>query len=242
MREKKHLQSQPQESITEAELTTQAAKSLSQERKKLLGLAVGVVIFMCIAHYTPLEAWVLNVQTWKAYIREQGGIAHFGFVLACAIAVMVGVPRLPLCGMAGLVFGFAEGFVLSLCGTTLGAYAAFLLTRLGLKNTNLSSLNKLTWLKDLLVSPSLVRVFWVRQLMIPGFALNILLGISGVSHRVFLLGTLIGYMPLNLAVTLVGSGMGKSSLTESMTQILAAIGLINIVVWLIWKKRESVRP
>ena len=237
MHETEHLQSQPQESITEAELTTQAAKSLSQERKKLLGLAIGVVIFMYIAHYTPLQAWVLNVQVWKAYVRELGGIAHFGFVLACAIAVMVGVPRLPLCGMAGLVFGFAEGLVLSLCGTTFGAYSAFLITRLGLKNTNLSGLNKLTWLKEQLVSPTLVRVFWVRQLMVPGFALNILLGISGVTHRVFLLGTLIGYLPLNLTVTLVGSGMGKSSLTESMTQILAAIGLINIAAWMMWKKR-----
>lgn len=231
-------QKEIQQPAVEAQLSEQVAKSLGLERKKLLLLTCGVMVIICIAHFTPLRSWVLNVQTWKTYVREKGIIAHFGFVMACALAVMVGVPRLPLCGMAGLVFGLAEGLVLSLCGTVAGAYSAFLMTRLGLKNTKLASLNKLAWLKEQLVSPTLVRVFWVRQLMVPGLALNVLLGISGVTHRVFVIGTLIGYLPLNLTVTLVGSGVGKSTLTESMTQILAAVGLINIVVWLTWKKKS----
>jgi flagellar biogenesis protein FliO len=45
-----------------------------------------------------------------------------------------------------------------------------------------------------------------------------------------------------VAATLVGSGLGKSSLAQSAVQLMAALAVINVVVWLLWrrfKKAES---
>lgn len=244
-----HSEEEPSERITQTAnenflneddpMVSQAAAAATQGKKKLLGLALAVTLFIILGHYTPLRAWMLNVQAWKSYIRDVGPLAHVGFVFACAVAVMAGIPRLPLCGMAGLAFGFSKGLILSLSGSVLGSYLVFLLTRVGFKNTKIHKAKESRWLKELLAKPTLMRVFWMRQLMLPGVALNVLLGISGVSHHLFLLGTLIGYLPLNVTMTLVGSGLGKNALTESVTQILLAVGLINIGAWIIWRRKAA---
>ena len=79
-------------------------------------------------------------------------------------------------------------------------------------------------------------MFWVRQLMLPGLVLNVLLGVTGVRHRAFLFGTLLGYLPLNIAFSLVGSGLGKDNLELTFKQLMAALALINIVGWLVWRR------
>ena len=75
--------------------------------------------------------------------------------------------------------------------------------------------------------------------MVPGIVLNIMLGVTTIGHRLFLFGTVLGYLPLNVTSTLVGSGLGKGSLEETMMQLLAAIGLINILGWLVWRTKNK---
>ena len=50
--------------------------------------------------------------------------------------------------------------------------------------------------------------------MVPGVVLNLLFGMKSVGHRTFFLGALLGYVPLNNALTLVESGLGKYPLAE----------------------------
>jgi len=224
---------------SEAVLGQEVTRSMKKERRKVIGLVIGVAVFMAIAHLTPLRAWIADVQLWKGYIREMGFLAHGMFMCACAIAVMIGIPRLPLCWAAGLIFGFTEGLLLSLFGSTLGSYGAFIMTRKGARRSVQARLDQWPWLLAMMNKPSLGRVFWVRQLMVPGIVLNIMLGVTTIGHRLFLFGTVLGYLPLNVTSTLVGSGLGKGSLEETMMQLLAAIGLINILGWLVWRTKNK---
>lgn len=230
------------ESMEESRLGEEASRSLGRENRKILLLVLGVGAFMALAHFTPLRAWITNVQTWKGYVRELGWTAHFLFGLACAGGVMIGLPRLPLCAGAGLVFGFGQGMALSLAGSTLGSYGAFLLARKGARRAVLARLEQWPWLRGLLEKPSLMRVFWVRQLMLPGLVLNVLLGVTTVRHRTFLGGTVLGYLPLNAAFSLVGSGLGKGTLAQTMVQLLAAMAVVNIVGWAVWRMAFKKRP
>jgi uncharacterized membrane protein YdjX (TVP38/TMEM64 family) len=77
--------------------------------------------------------------------------------------------------------------------------------------------------------------------MVPGFVLNLLLGMTSVKHRVFLAGTLLGYLPLNIALTLVGSGLGKESLAQSLKQVLAALAVINLLAWVVMRMVKKSR-
>ena len=71
--------------------------------------------------------------------------------------------------------------------------------------------------------------------MVPGLVLNVLLGMTQVRHRVFWFGTLIGYLPLNVAFTLVGSGLGKGDLAQTLAQLLGALAVIHGIAWILWR-------
>ena len=219
----------------------ETSRALNKETRQVLLAVLLVAVFMALAHFTPLKAWITNVQIWKNLVREFGWGAHAVFVAACAGVVMLGVPRLPLCAVAGLIFGFGEGLALSLAGSTCGSYGAFVLSRHGFRRAAESRAEKWPWLKKLLTKPSIMRLFWVRQLMVPGLVLNVLLGMTPVKHSRFLLGTLMGYMPLNVAFSLVGSGLGKGSLTQTIAQLLAAMAVINIAAWLVYRVMKKQR-
>jgi uncharacterized membrane protein YdjX (TVP38/TMEM64 family) len=223
----------------ENELQQKANQNWLKENRRLLGLALAVASFMLVAHFTPLRSWISNVQIWKSYIRQFGLIAHIGFTMAIALAVMIGVPRLPLCAVSGLIFGFGEGVILSWLGSSLGSYGSFLLARAGGQTKAQAILNSRPWLQSLTAQPTWLRVAWLRQLMLPGMVINVLLGMTRVRHRIFWLGTLVGYLPLNIAFSLVGSGLGKENLTHTLVQILAALAVINLMGLAIAKKRAT---
>ena len=223
------------------EVEQETSRALNRETRQVLMAVLMVAAFMALAHFTPLRTWITNVQTWKSLVRDFGWGAHAVFVAACALVVMLGVPRLPLCAAAGLIFGFGEGLGLSLIGSTLGSYAAFVLSRHGFRRAAESRAEKWPWLKKLLKKPSIMRVFWVRQLMVPGLVLNVLLGMTPVRHSRFIVGTMLGYLPMNVAFSLVGSGLGKGSLAHTFMQLLAAMAVINIAAWLVYRVMKKQR-
>ena len=45
----------------------------------------------------------------------------------------------------------------------------------------------------------------------------------------------IGRRPLLFAFSLVGSGLGKGNLATTLTQLLAAMAVINIAAWLVYR-------
>ncbi|SKB01286.1 Uncharacterized membrane protein YdjX, TVP38/TMEM64 family, SNARE-associated domain [Prosthecobacter debontii] len=225
----------------QAHVQAETGKSMRRENRRVLIMVAVIALFMIVAHFTPLKAWITNVQIWKQFVDDLGWLAHFAFIAMCAVGVMIGLPRLPLCAAAGLIFGFMEGLILSLSGSVLGSYGAFMMTRAGARRAVLARAERWPWLKQMLEKPSFLKVFWVRQMMLPGLVLNVLLGVSGVAHSIFLLGTVAGYLPLNLAFTLVGSGLGKGSLAQSLTQLLGALAVVNIVAWLVWRLAKKPR-
>jgi uncharacterized membrane protein YdjX (TVP38/TMEM64 family) len=219
----------------EEQLEQEASASIWRENRQIIVLALTLSALVALVHLTPLREWTEDAQQWKRYLREFGWPAYVGYGLAAAAAVMMGVPRTIICLVSGGLFAFAAGMAVSWFGSTLGSYAAFLLARWGARRPDEAQLALRPWLRRLLSAPSVWRVAWVRQLPVPGLVLNLLLGVTAVKHRVFLLGTLLGYLPLNIAFTLVGSGLGKADLGRSLAQILGAIAVVNLVAWSVWK-------
>ncbi len=232
---------QQEELLISNEIEQETSRALGKETRQVLTAVLVVAAFMALAHFTPMKAWITNVQSWKGFVREFGWMAHAVFLLVTAGAVMMGVPRLAFCSAAGLIFGFGEGLLLSLVGSTLGSYGAFILSRHGFRRAAEARAEKWPWLKKMLKKPSVMRVFWARQLMVPGIVLNVLIGMTPVRHSRFLLGTALGYLPLNIAFSLVGSGLGKESITATMTQLLAAMAVINVAAWLVFRYMRSAR-
>ncbi len=219
-----------------AALGEEAARGVGRERRLIVLLVLAVAGFIALAHFTPLRAWLENTQEWKQYVREFGWQSRAVFLAMTALAVMLGVPRLAMAATAGLLFGFAEGVAVSLAGSVLGSYGLFVAVRKGFRRRVAEQAQRRPWLQRLLRKPSLMKVFWVRQLPLPGAALNAILGVADIRHRIFLGGTLLGYLPLNAAATLAGSGLGKASVQTAAVQLMAALAVINAVLWLVWRR------
>jgi uncharacterized membrane protein YdjX (TVP38/TMEM64 family) len=170
------------------------------------------------------------------------------FVAASLVGIALGVPRLALCALGGILFGFFKGLLLSQGSGVLGAYGAFLLTRfLGPREWVRQKLEQSGRLRRILARPSVGAIFVARQMPVPGLIPNVLLGVLDTPHRTFLIGTFLGYLPSNIPVALAGSSMGKESLAKAMTQIsmsMLALGVFGVVA--LWVRQrvsgESVEP
>jgi uncharacterized membrane protein YdjX (TVP38/TMEM64 family) len=155
----------------------------------------------------------------------------------------MGVPRLLLALAAGTLFGFAEGFAVAMLSSLCGSYAAFAAARHGSPEVLRRRIHGSEYLQKLLAHPTLLSVFFVRQLPVPALLLNVLLGVVKTPHRTFLIGSLLGYLPSNAIVVAMGSAMGKEDASKALWQVTAGmIGLavVSLVVMAVRRKLDPV--
>ena len=222
---------------------TESETDPSRETRRLFWAALLVAALVLALHFSPLKHWLTEAQTLKARVGEMGWKAHALFVAASVSGIALGVPRLLLCALGGVLFGFVEGVLASQFAGVLGAYAAFLLTRLwGPKAWVQRRLAGSERLRRLLSKPSIGTIFVARQLPIPGIVPNVLLGVLNTSHRTFLLGTFLGYLPSNIPVALAGSSMAKESLSKAIAQVslsMLAVGVFGAGVMVIRRRLQK---
>ena len=214
-----------------------------RESRRLLATALVVAGLVLALQFTPLKRWLYEVQLLKAWIAHYGWKAHVLFVLGSIGSIAVGVPRLMLCGLGGVLFGFTEGLITSQLSGLLGAYGAFLLTRRWApKQWVEKKLAGSERLRSLLAHPSVGTIFVARQLPVPGIIPNVLLGVLGTRHRTFLVGTFLGYLPSNIPIALAGSSMGKESLQRAILQVsmsMLALAVFSVLIFGIRRRLKA---
>ncbi len=191
--------------------------------RKLAVFVLVVAAVLLIVQFTPLKEQLKNVQALKGWVHGAGAWAPALSALAATALVAMGVPRLMLCGIAGLLFGFVQGLAVMQIATLASAYLTFLFVRWTGVHWAARQVARHPFAKALLDEHTPVSVFLVRQLPVHGLALNVLFGATSVSHRDFLVGSFFGFLPLATVATLVGSGFGKASPVLAWVQIGLAL-------------------
>jgi uncharacterized membrane protein YdjX (TVP38/TMEM64 family) len=194
----------------------------------LIMLALGLAFF-----FPPLQDWLRQGQTIKAQLVGFGFAAPLVFVAGTALLMVVGVPRLVLCSFAGAAFGPFWGLVWSQLGTLLGAYGTFLTVRTCGRTSILRRYPQLDRYSCRIRKRGLLTVLLIRQLPMNSFHNNLLLGLSPVEHRDFLLGSLLGYLPLGLTAVLIGAGMVQTDLTRLVQYLAAGITVFFMLGFLL---------
>ena len=191
-------------------------------------LLLGGSVF--IIYLPPVREQLVRVQEISDYLISLGWAAPLVFVPAVAILVAVGVPRLLLCPIGGMAFGFWRGLVLTQLGTVLGFYGTFLFVRWNGRDMILRKWPRLKRYTEFSRRKGIVTVLLIRQLPITGFYINLLLGLLPLTHADFLLGTIIGILPEAVPATLVGSSAVHLSSKQSLLYTGLAIAAL-ILVW-----------
>ncbi|MEI6168466.1 MAG: VTT domain-containing protein [bacterium] len=224
------------------ELEIEAAESAGKSEKKILVMALVVIACIALIHFTPLKALTSDV-AWKAHIHQLGIWASSIYFVVSVILIAIGIPRMFLCWLAGVLFGFTTGVIIGQFSALFGSYATFVFSRWGGREWVRKRIENSQRLRAMLKKPSTFTIFLVRQLPIAGIVPNLILGLTPVKHRYFLLGSFLGYLPSSIMVAIIGSSFGKGfdkeTLQHSVAQITAAmlgLGAMSLIVWYLRKR------
>lgn len=212
----------------------ESKRSLSN---KLANASLLLAVAGCslLVYFTPLKHWLSEDQHVRSWLAATGRAAPAVFVAATALLTAVGIPRLLLCSLGGLVFGFAGGFLWSHLGTVTGAYITFLFARWSGREFLLRKYPRLQGLSQPLEKRGWLSVLLIRQLPVSGLYNDILLGLSTVGHRDFWVGTAVGFLPLGVTATLIGSGAVQADMAKTAQYLgLAACLFLGLTVSLKW--------
>lgn len=184
------------------------------------------------AYVSPVRAWLGDAARVRHVVESLGAWVYPVGILGTALLVGCGVPRLLLCGVAGMTLGFWRGFLVGEIGTVLGYYGMFLFVRWGGREWALHRWPKLGKWSTLVEGQGVLGVVLLRHVPIHGTFINLGLGLSHIRHRSFLIGTAIGVISEAIPATLVGAGLGKGS-AKAIGTYLAMAAVAFAVIWIV---------
>lgn len=221
-----------------AELTKKVSKTIA-----IGSLFIAVIGCSLLIYSMPIKELLNQSHQIKSWLALTGYAAPAVFVLLAALLTVIGMPRLLLCSLAGLVFGFTWGFVLSHFATVLGAYGTFIFARWTGREYVQQKFPKIVALSQSTHASGWRSVLFMRQLPISGLYNDILLGISTVSHCDFWIGTALGFLPLGVTATLVGAGAIQADITQVAQYLgIAAVAFLLLslsVKWTLEQRRSK---
>ena len=213
------------------------AESTNTLSKKLAIGSLLIVVVGCsfLIYSMPLKDVLNQSQQIKLWLAETGYAAPVVFTLAAALLTAIGMPRLLLCTLAGVIFGFTWGFVWSHFGTLLGAYGTFIFARWSGREYVQQKFPKIIVLSQATQARGWRSVLFMRQLPISGLYNDILLGMSTVSHCDFWIGSALGFLPLGVTATLVGAGAIQADISHLAQYLgIATVAFFILTLSLKW--------
>jgi uncharacterized membrane protein YdjX (TVP38/TMEM64 family) len=200
----------------------------------VLLVAIGIGIFQ----FTDLDQY-LKPETLRAYIQSYGTVAPVVYVLLYCIGPVLFVPGAVLSLAGGLAFGALWGTVLTVIGATIGATLAFFVARtLGRDFVGRLLKGRLKLLDESAGRHGFTLILFLRLVpLVPFNALDYAAGLSKISARDYVLGTLIGIIPGTFAYVYLGSSLVNIYSWQFLSAILL-LALMSIIPILYkkWKK------
>lgn len=206
-------------------------------------LLIAVIGCSFLIYSMPLKDVLNQSHQIKLWLAETGYAAPAVFTLATALLTTIGMPRLLLCTLAGVVFGFTWGFILSHFGTVLGAYGTFIFARWSGREYVQQRFPKIIALSKSSQARGWRSVLFMRQMPISGLYNDILLGLSSVSHCDFWIGTALGFLPLGVTATLAGAGAIQADMSHLAQYLGIAAGAFFLLTlslkWILAQRQRK---
>ena len=202
-------------------------------RSRLVGLIlIGIVLLgLILMNVTPLRSLLARTELLGAWFIQRGLFGMALYIAGVTLLVCLGVPRLLLCSIGGMAFGFWQGLILTQAGTVLGFYVVFNLVRhAGWSFSFLRHRPNLNAVQKRIGKGGVMSVFGMRMMPLSGFYSTIMMGMLPLRHPHFLLGTFLGTFPQAIPATLIGAGATQETLQTSIAFIVAAV-IAFVIIW-----------
>lgn len=219
-------------------------QKLDRKGKKVIYLSLGLIFclgtVLYLAQGLSTKYWLLD-QLHRLLERHPTWAIGI-FVGVGALSIGIGVPRASLALIAGVTFGFWLGIVLAEVASLIGAFSTFIVIKWCRKT--FQPPQKIT---ELL--PPINRhirchgfstVLILRQVPLPGWVINAVLGLSAISIADFVAGSCLGFLPQNLIFVLYGSGLRR----DFWTYIGLASSLFivcSVILYFLYRHSQFIR-
>ena len=233
----------PRTSGDDNQQETNILVAVLQRGWKLLLAGAIIIAVLGLIYLTPLREVTRQPAKVSEYLKTLGWIAPVAFAALTAVVVSVGFPRLAMCIIGGLAFGFVPGLLWANLGALVGSYATFAFVRMEGRDFIMRKWPRLHKYERLLSGGGVWTVILAKQVPMNGLIVNALLGLTRVRHRHFLLGTAIGVFPEAIPFTLAGAGIATGTFGKSAAYIGLAVALFVaaalVVRWLARRSRAT---
>ncbi len=224
--------------------------SASGSRTRRIALAiVGLVVLLTALEMLHVERYLLELVTW---IRGAGWVGTLGFALAYVVATVLFLPGSVLTLGAGFAYGLGIGTVVVAIAANVGALLAFLLGRTVARDWVAARIaaNARFAAVDRAVGREGLKIVLLTRLspVFPFSLLNYAFGVTRVSVRDYVLGSLVGMLPGTIMYVYLGSlitsvselAAGRSS-GGAAQQVFYFVGLAATVAGTLYVTRVARR-
>lgn len=173
------------------------------------------------------------IEQVKHFVEQDPQLTAVYLIIAKIIGAVLLFPGAPLTLLAGATLGVFWGSIVSVIGNTLGASAAFLISRFFLRNyvtkTIYTKYPTIQEYESRFFSRGLLTVVLLRLIpLFPFNVLNYLLGVTQVKTKDYLIGTAFGIIPGTIAFVYFGRAITMLSPLHIVLSLVAIVGLTYI--------------
>jgi uncharacterized membrane protein YdjX (TVP38/TMEM64 family) len=179
----------------------------------------------------------------RDWIDGAGVAAPLVFVVVSAALTCALFPGPLLAGASGLLFGTALGFPLSLTAATLGACAAFTISRhVGGDAVEHVAGRRLLAMRDLVSRRGFVSVLYARIAPgVPYTLVNYAAGLTRIALPVFGAATALGAAPRAFAYTALGGSLDNLRSPEAIAAVVVLV-LLALIGLVLLRRDVRLRP
>lgn len=203
-------------------------------QKVTIGVLIAVLlVIIVVANKYPLSE-LIDTEALTEALAALGITGILLFVAVGVVFTAVGLPRQLLAFIGGYTYGVLPGLLLGTLAALGGCLVSFMFSRWLLSAWVARKFSTLVaMLNRLIEQDTFLKILVLRiQPLGTNLATNLAAGVSNINMRVFLISSLVGYLPQMLVFALMGSGVRVQSSTRlSISAVLLLISLL-LAYWL----------
>ncbi|MDZ5252538.1 TVP38/TMEM64 family protein [Clostridium sp. LIBA-8841] len=198
-------------------------------------ISLFIIVLILIMFYF-MNKDIININTLRNLILDSGYFAPLIYIIAFSLVPLTFFPDSLLAILGGTLFGLSRGFLYTSIGALIGGSISFFISRiLGQSFVEKLENDKLKNIQNLLKDNGFLMILLLR--LIPLFPFDLIsygAGLTKISYKDFVLGTLIGTIPGILVF--VNLGAQWISFNKESIYLSVSLLILFIIVSLFLKK------
>lgn len=202
----------------------------------ILSISIGLFYYAIFGHK-------ISIDEIKLFIHSLGSLLPLYFIIFYSLLSMF-LPATPLMAGAGIIFGFKYGLLYTTVGGFASSIMTFYLSRYLGKDLVENAMHekffsKLEKYDNKIAEHGILTVLILRLIpVVPFNILNLILGVSRVSIKDYVVGTIVGLAPSDVLTVYFGRFIFNFFLRRIVSGLIAGF-LLGITVFIIYKRKKQ---